>query len=158
RGPLGQDCASAREPAITQTTSAKAGRNRARGMPHSLSTRLTSLRDLQRAREVTRPARPLAGSRRGRQHRPPGGVCDRCRAAPRPAVGRPFATLAPRPSSEGRSVARSLLRGGVLIFKETGLAGAFEIELERIADARGFFARAFCAREFEDQGLAARFV
>jgi dTDP-4-dehydrorhamnose 3,5-epimerase len=45
-----------------------------------------------------------------------------------------------------------------VIFQETGLAGALLIELERIEDARGFFARAFCAREFEKRGLASRFV
>jgi dTDP-4-dehydrorhamnose 3,5-epimerase len=55
-------------------------------------------------------------------------------------------------------VARSVSRGAAVIFKETGLAGALELELERIEDARGFFARVFCAREFEARGLATRFV
>jgi dTDP-4-dehydrorhamnose 3,5-epimerase len=45
-----------------------------------------------------------------------------------------------------------------MIFQDTGLAGAFAIEVERIADQRGFFARTFCARDFEKQGLATRFV
>jgi len=45
-----------------------------------------------------------------------------------------------------------------MIFKETGLPGAWLIELERIEDGRGFFARSFCAREFAERGLAARFV
>ncbi|HTO70148.1 MAG TPA: dTDP-4-dehydrorhamnose 3,5-epimerase [Myxococcota bacterium] len=45
-----------------------------------------------------------------------------------------------------------------MIFKETGLPGAVTIEPERIEDARGFFARIFCAREFGEHGLAARFV
>ena len=45
-----------------------------------------------------------------------------------------------------------------VIFEDTGLAGAWAIELERIADARGFFARVFCAREFAERGLATRFV
>jgi dTDP-4-dehydrorhamnose 3,5-epimerase len=40
-----------------------------------------------------------------------------------------------------------------VIFKETKLKGAFEIEIERLGDNRGFFARAFCQREFEDRGL-----
>jgi dTDP-4-dehydrorhamnose 3,5-epimerase len=40
-----------------------------------------------------------------------------------------------------------------LIFTETKLAGAFVIELERHEDARGFFARSFCQREFETRGL-----
>ena len=38
-------------------------------------------------------------------------------------------------------------------FTETTLAGAFLVDMERRADERGFFARAFCAREFEDHGL-----
>lgn len=40
-----------------------------------------------------------------------------------------------------------------VIFKETKLKGAFVIEPERIEDERGFFARTFCRREFEAQGL-----
>ncbi len=40
-----------------------------------------------------------------------------------------------------------------MIFKETKLAGAFVIELERRTDQRGFFARTFCQQEFEAQGL-----
>ena len=43
-------------------------------------------------------------------------------------------------------------------FEATGLAGAFLVELERLEDARGFFARTFCAREFADRGLASVFV
>ena len=38
-------------------------------------------------------------------------------------------------------------------FTETRLAGAFVIELQRLEDDRGFFARAFCRREFETHGL-----
>lgn len=38
-------------------------------------------------------------------------------------------------------------------FTEITLAGAFLVDLERREDERGFFARAFCAREFEDHGL-----
>jgi len=38
-------------------------------------------------------------------------------------------------------------------FTETRLQGAFIIELERLADARGFFARTWCQREFETHGL-----
>ncbi len=38
-------------------------------------------------------------------------------------------------------------------FVEAPLAGAFLIEPEPRADARGFFARAFCRREFEARGL-----
>lgn len=38
-------------------------------------------------------------------------------------------------------------------FTETKLAGAFIIDLEPRGDDRGFFARSFCAREFEAHGL-----
>jgi dTDP-4-dehydrorhamnose 3,5-epimerase len=40
-----------------------------------------------------------------------------------------------------------------MIFTETKLKGAFLIDLEQRADSRGFFARTFCAKEFEAQGL-----
>jgi dTDP-4-dehydrorhamnose 3,5-epimerase len=40
-----------------------------------------------------------------------------------------------------------------VIFTEMKLPGAFEIELERHADDRGFFARTWCARELADHGL-----
>jgi dTDP-4-dehydrorhamnose 3,5-epimerase len=40
-----------------------------------------------------------------------------------------------------------------MIFTETKLAGAFIIDLERREDSRGYFARAFCQHEFEEQGL-----
>ena len=40
-----------------------------------------------------------------------------------------------------------------MIFTETGLAGAYVKDLEEIRDDRGFFARAFCAKEFDAQGL-----
>ena len=42
-------------------------------------------------------------------------------------------------------------------FRETELPGAFLIELEPHADARGFFARTFCEEEFAAHGLPARF-
>ena len=38
-------------------------------------------------------------------------------------------------------------------FIETDLKGAFIIELDRREDARGFFARSFCQKEFADHGL-----
>src|SRR6478735_8485417 len=44
-----------------------------------------------------------------------------------------------------------------MLFTETPLAGAFEVELERLVDNRGFFARSFCEREFEAHGLPTRF-
>ncbi len=40
-----------------------------------------------------------------------------------------------------------------MIFIETELAGAFIIDIEPRGDSRGFFARAFCQREFADNGL-----
>jgi dTDP-4-dehydrorhamnose 3,5-epimerase len=40
-----------------------------------------------------------------------------------------------------------------VIFKETNLPGAFVIELQRLEDERGFFARAFSQDEFEEHGL-----
>lgn len=40
-----------------------------------------------------------------------------------------------------------------MIFKETKLKGAFIIEPEVLKDQRGFFARTFCRKEFEAQGL-----
>ena len=43
-------------------------------------------------------------------------------------------------------------------FTETKLKGAFVIELEERTDDRGFFARTFCAREFEEHGLKTSLV
>jgi dTDP-4-dehydrorhamnose 3,5-epimerase len=40
-----------------------------------------------------------------------------------------------------------------VIFTELELKGAFILELERREDERGFFARAFCQREFRQNGL-----
>ncbi|MBD0346664.1 MAG: dTDP-4-dehydrorhamnose 3,5-epimerase [Coleofasciculus sp. Co-bin14] len=40
-----------------------------------------------------------------------------------------------------------------MLFTETKLKGAFIIDLENREDNRGFFARTFCAKEFEDHGL-----
>jgi dTDP-4-dehydrorhamnose 3,5-epimerase len=45
-----------------------------------------------------------------------------------------------------------------MIFHETGLAGAYIIELDRLSDSRGFFARTWCEREFVQHGLPARMV
>jgi len=45
-----------------------------------------------------------------------------------------------------------------LIFEETELPGAFAISIEPNEDERGFFARAWCEREFEDHGLSTRIV
>ena len=43
-------------------------------------------------------------------------------------------------------------------FRETELPGAFVIELEKIEDNRGFFARVWCQQDFEDNGLVPRIV
>jgi dTDP-4-dehydrorhamnose 3,5-epimerase len=40
-----------------------------------------------------------------------------------------------------------------MLFTETKLKGAFIIDLEQRQDTRGFFARTFCAKEFEAHGL-----
>jgi dTDP-4-dehydrorhamnose 3,5-epimerase len=40
-----------------------------------------------------------------------------------------------------------------MIFTETELKGAFIIDVNRLGDSRGFFARAFCQREFREHGL-----
>jgi len=40
-----------------------------------------------------------------------------------------------------------------LRFAPTPLAGAYVVELERLEDERGFFARSFCQEEFRKQGL-----
>ena len=43
-------------------------------------------------------------------------------------------------------------------FEPTPLAGAFLIHLDRREDERGFFARAFCAKEFTEHGLETNYV
>lgn len=45
-----------------------------------------------------------------------------------------------------------------MIFRDTGLEGAYLIEPERIVDQRGFFARTWCIDEFDAQGITADFV
>jgi len=40
-----------------------------------------------------------------------------------------------------------------MIFEETALRGAFTLGIERREDERGFFARAFCRKEFSERGL-----
>jgi len=40
-----------------------------------------------------------------------------------------------------------------MIFTETKLKGAYIIDLDRKTDERGFFARAFCQKEFRDHGM-----
>ena len=41
-----------------------------------------------------------------------------------------------------------------MIFRPTHLPGAFLLDVERREDTRGFFARSFCVRELQAQGLA----
>jgi dTDP-4-dehydrorhamnose 3,5-epimerase len=45
-----------------------------------------------------------------------------------------------------------------MVFQDTGLAGAVVIELDKIHDERGFFARSWCASEFAEHGLNGRLV
>ena len=45
-----------------------------------------------------------------------------------------------------------------MIFIETKLNGPFIIEPERLEDERGFFARTFCQKEFEERGLNSKVV
>jgi dTDP-4-dehydrorhamnose 3,5-epimerase len=40
-----------------------------------------------------------------------------------------------------------------MVFSETKLKGAFIINLKRLEDERGFFARTFCQNEFKEHGL-----
>jgi dTDP-4-dehydrorhamnose 3,5-epimerase len=40
-----------------------------------------------------------------------------------------------------------------MVFRKTKLAGVFEIGLEPKCDERGFFARSWCQRDFESNGL-----
>jgi len=44
-----------------------------------------------------------------------------------------------------------------MTFSQSPIAGAYVIDLDPVHDERGFFARAFCEREFERHGLATRF-
>lgn len=43
-------------------------------------------------------------------------------------------------------------------FTETKLPGVFKIDLDKIQDTRGFFARYFCKKEFAEQGLKTKIV
>jgi dTDP-4-dehydrorhamnose 3,5-epimerase len=43
-----------------------------------------------------------------------------------------------------------------MIFHETKLKGAYVIEIEKLNDHRGFFARSWCQREFETHNLVSR--
>ncbi len=43
-------------------------------------------------------------------------------------------------------------------YTEAKLKGAFVVKIEKLSDERGFFARSWCQKEFEDQGLISRLV
>jgi len=45
-----------------------------------------------------------------------------------------------------------------MIFKPLPLEGAYLIQLEKISDERGFFARSFCKEEFKKEGLETDWV
>jgi dTDP-4-dehydrorhamnose 3,5-epimerase len=45
-----------------------------------------------------------------------------------------------------------------MLFKETALKGAYLIEIQPLEDERGYFARSWCQREFEEHGLNSRLV
>lgn len=45
-----------------------------------------------------------------------------------------------------------------MIFEETKLSGAFIISVEKRADERGFFGRAWCLHELEEHGISMKFV
>ncbi|MGQ0600969.1 MAG: dTDP-4-dehydrorhamnose 3,5-epimerase family protein, partial [Anaerolineales bacterium] len=45
-----------------------------------------------------------------------------------------------------------------MIFSETKLSGAYLVDLEKRGDTRGFFARAYCQREFTEHGLMTTIV
>jgi dTDP-4-dehydrorhamnose 3,5-epimerase len=45
-----------------------------------------------------------------------------------------------------------------VIFRETKLKGAYVIEVQKIGDARGFFGRSWCRREFGEHGLTAEMM
>lgn len=42
-----------------------------------------------------------------------------------------------------------------MIFTETKLKGAFELQIKKLEDERGFFGRSWCANEMKDHGLKA---
>jgi dTDP-4-dehydrorhamnose 3,5-epimerase len=55
----------------------------------------------------------------------------------------------------GRKVCHSYSRGenSLMLFTETKLKGSFIIEIEKLEDERGFFARSWDRKEFEIRGL-----
>lgn len=55
----------------------------------------------------------------------------------------------------GRPIRRSHSRSEsvLMIFTKTNLEGAWIVDIKRLEDERGFFARTFCQNEFRDHGL-----
>ena len=51
-----------------------------------------------------------------------------------------------------------MLAGNHMKFHETKISGMLEIHVEPKSDDRGFFARVWCQKEFEDQGLNSKLV
>ena len=45
-----------------------------------------------------------------------------------------------------------------MIFRQTKLKGAYLIEIEKIEDERGFFARSWCQKEFDTRGINLKLV
>lgn len=45
-----------------------------------------------------------------------------------------------------------------MLFQPTSLAGAYVIDLHKLEDERGFFARSWCVQEFAEHGLETRLV
>ena len=45
-----------------------------------------------------------------------------------------------------------------MLFQPTNLAGAYLIDLQKVEDERGFFARAWCVEEFAEHGLDPQLV
>ena len=45
-----------------------------------------------------------------------------------------------------------------MTFIETPIFGAYVVEIERLEDERGFFARTFCSKEFSARGMKGEFV
>ncbi|MCW7466220.1 dTDP-4-dehydrorhamnose 3,5-epimerase [Leptospira levettii] len=41
-----------------------------------------------------------------------------------------------------------------MIFEEIFIKGSFVVDLKQIGDSRGFFARAFCEKEFKEMGIS----
>ena len=45
-----------------------------------------------------------------------------------------------------------------MIYAETRLQAAFVIDIDRLEDERGFFARSWCEQEFAAHGIETKFV